>query len=79
MGWYRHPVYAVAHVVLGFLSVWSPLLLVLVITYQIGQYLLDIRAFPLERRIEPGNSVEHTALKLAEVGFGYFLGLTIKT
>lgn len=75
--WSRHPVYRVAHVILGMWSVKFPWILVGVLVYQIGQYVLNVRVFPFEQRIEQGNSLEHTALKLTEVGFGYILGLWV--
>jgi hypothetical protein len=75
MGWYRHPIYRVAHVILGLWSVRFPWILAIVLVYQFGQYIYDVRVFPLERRIEPGNSLEHTALKLIEVALGYAIGL----
>jgi hypothetical protein len=75
--WSRHPVYRVAHVILGLWSVKFPWILVFVVLYQLGQYIFDVRMFPFEGRIEPGNSIEHTALKLTEVGLGYLLGLLV--
>lgn len=76
--WSRHPVYRVLHVILGLWSVRYPWLLAIVLVYQLGQYVFNVRVFPLEGTMESGNSLEHTGLKLAEVAFGYFLGLTIK-
>jgi hypothetical protein len=74
--WYRNPIYRVAHVILGLWSVRFPWLLAVVLVYQLGQYSMNVRVFPFEGRIERGNSLEHTAGKLAEVGVGYILGVT---
>jgi hypothetical protein len=72
--WY----YTAAHIGLGILSVWYPFLGILAIAYQLGQLLFNVRVFPLEWTIRPGNSVEYTALKLLEIGAGYLLGWCVK-
>jgi hypothetical protein len=46
--------------------------------YQFVQYALDIRFFLFEGVIKSGNSIEHTATKLAEVGVGWLLAMLCK-
>jgi hypothetical protein len=60
---------------IGFLSAWIPMIGVLALVYQLGQLVFDVRVFPLEWKIEHGNSIEYTALKLSEIGIGYVIGL----
>ena len=74
----RHPIYCVIHITLGFLGYFYPEVLYGTIGYQLFQYLMDIRLFAFEMKIESGNSVEHTAIKLGEVGFGYALATLYK-
>lgn len=66
--------YMVSHVLFGFVAVWYPWVGIVAILYQMAQYLLNIRVFPLEGIIRSGNTAHHTALKLAEMGVGYALG-----
>jgi hypothetical protein len=62
----------------GFLAVWFPIVGILALTYQLGQLAFNVRVFPVEGKVLEGNSVKHTALKIAEIGLGYGLGLVIK-
>jgi hypothetical protein len=62
----------------GFAAVWYPIIGILAITYQLLQFAFNVRTFPVEGRIEKGNSVAHTGLKLAEMALGYSLGLGLK-
>ncbi len=72
--WY----YTASHIAIGFFAAWIPLVGVLALVYQLGQLAFNVRVFPVEWALRPGNSVEHTALKLAEVGVGYLLGQAVK-
>ncbi len=45
------------------------------VLYQFIQYMLNIRVFPIEGKILLGNSIQHTGLKLAEMGLGYMVGI----
>ena len=74
----RPPHYAISHVLFGFASVWFPLIGILAVVYQLAQFAFNVRTFPVEWRIEKGNSIAHTGLKLAEMGLGYALGWLIK-
>ena len=50
----------------------------LAVVYQLGQLLFNVRMFPVEGIIKHGNSVEHTVIKLSEIGFGYVIGSVLK-
>jgi hypothetical protein len=71
----RHPIYLVSHVILGFIGYFYPRVLYATLGYQFVQYILDIRFFLFEGVIKSGNSIEHTAIKLGEVGAGYIIAL----
>jgi hypothetical protein len=75
----RPPLYAVSHLAFGFTAVWYPLIGFLALMYQIGQLVYNVRVFPMEGKILPGNSVSHTAVKLGEMVIGYVLGLFVKS
>lgn len=75
----RPPHYALSHMLFGFVAVWFPIIGILAITYQLLQFAFNVRTFPVEGRIEKGNSVAHTGLKLAEMAGGYVIGLGLKT
>ena len=78
MGLYeRPPYYALTHILFGISAVWYPIVGILVLIYQLGQYFFNRRVFLFEWTIKKGNSIEHTLLKLAEVGFGYCIGSLI--
>jgi hypothetical protein len=72
----RH--YAFSHMVIGFSSAWFPVIGIFTVLYQLGQLLFNVRVFPREGKILPGNSVEHTGLKLAEILLGYSIGRLVR-
>lgn len=74
----RPPYYALSHLLFGFLAVWYPLVGFLALMYQLGQFIYNVRVFPVEGKILPGNSLQHTAVKLGEMGVGYVIGLFVK-
>lgn len=74
----RPPHYAWSHILFGFVAVWFPMIGILAISYQLLQLAFHVRTFPIEWRIEKGNSVAHTGLKLAEMSVGYLIGSIIK-
>ena len=78
-GYYKPWYYTVSHVVFGFISAWYSIVGILVLIYQLGQFLFNVRVFPVERQILPGNSVNHTLKKLAEIGIGYSIGHIMKS
>lgn len=78
-GLYERPrYYAASHLLFGFLAVWFPLIGILAVMYQIGQFAFNVRVFPIEGRVEPGNSFEHTGLKLFEMAVGYLAGVLVR-
>jgi hypothetical protein len=68
----------VSHVLTGFLAVWFPVLIPFALAYQLGQLMFDVRVFPVEMTIRPGNSVHHTLVKLSEMSIGYLIGSLTK-
>lgn len=66
--------YALIHIFIGLASAWLPPLLPLFIIYQLVQLFLNKRFFFFEGEVRDGNSVPHTALKLAEVLGGFLAG-----
>ena len=69
----RHPVYRIIHLILGFVGYFYPKVLYGTIGYQVLQYVLGIRFFLFEGAIKSGNTIEHTAIKLGEIGAGWLL------
>ena len=63
---------------LGFVAVWIPLVGGLAVAYQLTQYILDIRFFPVEFKVAKGNNIMHTGVKLGEMVLGYILGSYVK-
>ena len=74
----RAPYYMFIHIFFGFIAVWVPSIGVLAVLYQILQFIFNVRTFPFELTIKPGNSITHTGLKLIEMAIGYSLGLLVK-
>jgi hypothetical protein len=75
---YEKPrIYILIHFLIGLVAVWAPILGLLALTWQLGQYAANIRIFAIEGKIESGNSAEHTGLKLIELGIGYCIGVCI--
>jgi hypothetical protein len=74
----RPPIYALSHIAFGILGAFQPIVLALVLAYQLGQYSWNVRVFPLEGRIEKGNTWQHTSVKLYEVLLGFVAGLLLK-
>lgn len=72
--WY----YTASHVAIGFIGVWYPIIGILAIVYQVGQLIFNVRIFPVEGTIKPGNSIHHTFIKLSEIAIGYAIGSVIK-
>jgi hypothetical protein len=71
--------YILIHILIGCIAVWFPLIGVLALIWQFGQYTANVRIFADEGRIETGNSIEHTAVKLAEIGVGTCIGILLYT
>ena len=74
----RAPYYFLIHLLIGFVAVWIPLVGGLGVAYQLTQYILDIRFFPVELQVKQGNNFAHTGVKLAEMALGYAAGYLVK-
>ena len=70
--------YTLSHVIIGFLAAYYPWVGVIAIVYQLTQLVLNVRFFPAEWVVRQGNSVEHTFMKLSEIGLGYLIGLFLR-
>lgn len=75
---HRHPIYFLTHLILGFIGYFYPEVLYSTIGYQLAQYIFNVRLFIFEMSVKQGNSVEHTAIKLAEVAGGYLIAKLYK-
>jgi hypothetical protein len=76
---YQRPYYyAISHILIGFIAVWYPVIGVIGVIYQLAQWILNVRFFPVEGTWRPGNNAYHTGLKLSEIALGYMLGYVIK-
>lgn len=64
--------------IFGFVAAWIPLVGILAVAYQVLQFAFNVRVFPVEGHILPGNTWQHTGLKLAEMALGYVVGLLVK-
>ena len=76
--WYKPPIYIFIHILTGMIAFKYPLFLIAIIGYHIFQLVFGIRLFVFDVNLKTGNSIEHTALKLAEVGLGYALAVLIQ-
>ena len=76
MIWEKPPVYVLIHIISGAIGYFIPVLLYLVIAYHVLQYVFNTRFFVFEMAFRDGNSIEHTALKLAEVAIGYLCAMS---
>ena len=74
----RPPIYAISHILIGFIAAWYPTIGVIAIVYQLLQYILNIRFFPITLSWKHGNHIEHTSLKLFEIAIGYVIGTLIR-
>jgi hypothetical protein len=77
--WYKDPIYVILHVLSGALAYFYPILLVPIVGYHALQYVMGVRFFGFQGEIRPGNSLEHTAVKLLEVGAGYLTAYLVST
>lgn len=70
--------YVLFHIGLGFLSYYYPILLWIFIGYQLLQYVLNVRFFLIEGKIEHGNTLMHTTVKLVEFFFGHTIAQLLR-
>lgn len=76
--YYKARYYTFSHIVIGFTAVWYPIVGILALVYQLGQLIFNVRVFPVEWKIEEGNSIQHTAKKILEIGAGFIFGYLMK-
>ena len=74
------PKYILSHVCFGTLASLlskklQKIVIILFLCYQIWQFLINKRYFPLEFRFEEGNTIEHTLNKIGQFCLGYCIGL----
>jgi hypothetical protein len=75
--WHKPAIYVVIHILSGVVAYRYPTFLPFILGYHLLQYSLDVRFFIFQWKIEKGNSVEHTVVKLLEVLLGYLIGYLI--
>jgi hypothetical protein len=75
--WYKPPIYIIIHTLSGFIGYFFPVVLFFIVLYHVLQYAFDIRLFFFDLNYKPGNSLEHTGLKLFEVLIGYLLAVMV--
>ena len=71
--WHIPILYIVIHVGIGFAAYYSNPVLVGFLVYQTLQYAFNVRVFAFEGVIRPGNSLEHTLIKLGQTAVGYLV------
>lgn len=66
--------YILLHFITGVLAAYYPIIGILAIIYQLGQYYYGVRVFPIEGKIIKGNSARVTSSKITQIGIGYIIG-----
>lgn len=75
---YEKPLkYLLIHVSLGILATFYNPVLYVYLLYQATQFIINKRFFLFEWRIEKGNSIEHTSVKIIEFFIGFFIGIIL--
>lgn len=62
--------YAVVHVALGMAAPFFTPIYPLFIGYQLLQFAMGVRTFPLEGKVKDGNTLSHTSSKLGQFAVG---------
>lgn len=65
------PLYLAIHVISGMIAYFYPILIVLIIAYQLLQWILGCRFFLFSWQIKQGNSFEYTLYKIMQYVVGY--------
>lgn len=63
--------YAIIHIIIGIISYYNIYYGILFIVYQLYQLYLQKRFFLFQWKVEEGNSVQHTLVKLGEWAIGW--------
>jgi heme O synthase-like polyprenyltransferase len=71
--WHKPFIYILSHIIIGYIAFFYTELLVAILGYQVLQLLLNVRFFIFSWKIESGNSIEHTVIKLLEYSLGYLI------
>lgn len=71
-------IYTFIHILSGFIGAFYPAFLGIFIVYQLLQLIFGVRIFVFQMDYKNGNTWQHTALKLAEIGLGYFIGVNFR-
>ena len=69
----------IIHILSGVVAYFYPLLILPIVAYHVLQYGMGVRFFGFQGEIRPGNSVEHTGVKLLEVFAGYLAAKLVYT
>jgi hypothetical protein len=76
--YYEKPIYyAIIHVIIGIIAYYYNVLGILYLIYQFGQLYLNKRFFLFQWKIEDGNTLVHTLIKIGEFMFGWIVGYAI--
>ena len=67
------PLYFISHILLGMLSYFYPLIIILIIMYQFLQLAINGRFFLFEWEFKTGNSLIYTLYKISQYVLGYAL------
>lgn len=65
------PLYFIIHILLGMMSYFYPVIILLFLVYQFIQLALDGRFFLFEWKFKPGNSFAYTLYKIVQYTVGY--------
>ena len=79
MEYHTPPLYMASHVIMGMIAYFYPILIVLIIGYQLLQLALNCRFFLFSWKIERGNSAIYTLYKIMQYAVGYAVGYATTT
>jgi hypothetical protein len=71
MNFQTPPLYFIIHILLGMISYFYPIIILLFLVYQFTQLALNGRFFLFEWEFKPGNSFAYTLYKIAQYTVGY--------
>jgi hypothetical protein len=67
------PLYIFSHILVGMLSYFYPIVIILILMYQFLQLALNKRFFLFEWKVKTGNSFSYTLYKISHYMIGYAL------
>ena len=71
MNYETPPLYMAIHVISGMIAYFYPILIILMVAYQLVQLVLNCRFFLFSWKIEKGNSAPYTFYKIMQYVVGY--------